>query len=82
MVLAQRYGLGEAPLGFIVAIAELRDCLPITGNLAACQPAAELDFGDWREGRFAWQLENIAPLEMPVPISGRQGLWNWKDERL
>lgn len=32
-------------------------------------------FGDFAEGRWAWLLENVEPLEPPVPAKGRQGLW-------
>lgn len=75
--LAERYGLEAVPLGFIVAIAELRECLPITKDLAAQQSTTELDFGDWRPGRYAWLLENIQRLKEPVMERGMQGLWSW-----
>lgn len=31
--------------------------------------------GDWRVGRYAWELANLMPLPNPIPIKGKQGLW-------
>lgn len=35
-------------------------------------------FGDWTLGRFAWELANVKLLPAPVPVKGKQGLWNWE----
>lgn len=35
-------------------------------------------FGDYQPGRFAWMLEDVRPLELPVPAIGRQGIWDWR----
>ena len=37
----------------------------------------ELSFGDYSPGRFAWVLENIQPLLLPVPAKGALSLWEW-----
>jgi hypothetical protein len=34
-------------------------------------------FGNYRDGYYAWQLENVKILEKPIPARGQQGLWNW-----
>jgi hypothetical protein len=34
-------------------------------------------FGDWRTGRYAWELANVRLLPDPIPAKGQQGLWNW-----
>ena len=34
-------------------------------------------FGDFSEGRWLWFLEDIRPLDPPVPARGRQRLWEW-----
>jgi len=39
----------------------------------------ELALGDWTPGRYAWEIANVKMIT-PVPIKGRQGLWNWKEE--
>lgn len=33
----------------------------------------QLPYGDFAPGRFAWLLEDIEPLEVPVPFRGGQG---------
>jgi hypothetical protein len=38
----------------------------------------ERAFGDYGEGRFAWQLANPRPFPQPIPVRGRQGLWYFK----
>ena len=40
----------------------------------------EFILGDWRPGRFAWELRNVKLLPTPVRAKGQQGLWDW-DER-
>ncbi|MBD2019404.1 hypothetical protein H6F43_04295 [Leptolyngbya sp. FACHB-36] len=43
-------------------------------------PALEKLVGDWREGRFAWQLENTVHLPKPIPYKGGQGLRRLQNE--
>jgi len=40
----------------------------------------ERPFGDFTPGRFAWLLDNIQPVDPPIPARGRQGLWTWTPE--
>ena len=35
-------------------------------------------YGDFAPGRWAWLLDDIEPLDEPVPARGHQGLWNWE----
>lgn len=39
----------------------------------------EIALGDWTPGRYAWELANIKMLPKPIPIKGKQGLWNWEE---
>lgn len=39
--------------------------------------AQERHFGDWTPGRYAWEFADVRPLLKPVPISGKQGLWDF-----
>lgn len=34
-------------------------------------------YGDFRPGRWAWLLTDVEAFDEPVPVKGRQGLWNW-----
>lgn len=57
------------PLGAVVA----------TARLVAAYPVEKVQhdlFGDYRPGRFAWLLDQIFPLRVPVPAKGQQ-LWGW-----
>lgn len=39
----------------------------------------EIAIGDWTPGRYAWELDDIELLPLPIPAKGRQGLWNWEN---
>lgn len=38
----------------------------------------EIILGDWTPGRYAWELANVKPLPRPIPVKGKQGLWNFE----
>jgi hypothetical protein len=40
----------------------------------------EYHFGDYSNGRFAWELTDIKKLPEPIAAKGKQGLWNWEGE--
>ena len=64
------------PLGAIVAVADLVDCVPITGAMAEQISDQERNFGDYGPGRFGWVLENVRRLKTPIPQRGAQKLFN------
>jgi hypothetical protein len=68
------YGPESLPLGCIVAVALLVDCVP-TDGLEVDELEALL--GDFSPGRWAWKLENIKRLDPPIPARGYQKLWDW-----
>ena len=37
----------------------------------------QLPFGDFAPGRWAWLLADAEPCD-PIPVTGRQGVWNWE----
>jgi activating signal cointegrator 1 len=62
------------PLGAVVATAELVEVRP--AELAkVVEP--ELSLGNYAPGRFAWLLDDVVPLRVPVPAKGALGLWTW-----
>lgn len=63
------------PFGAVVAIADLIDVVPVDG-LVDLAPK-EFALGDYRHGigRFAWLLDCVRPLPKPIPMRGRQGLF-------
>jgi hypothetical protein len=40
------------------------------------QTKIERATGDWKPGRYAWELQNIKALVEPIPYKGKQGLWD------
>ena len=39
----------------------------------------EKDYGDYRLGRYAWELEVLEVLETPILAKGRLGIWNYEN---
>lgn len=66
----------KCPLGAVVAIARLRTCRS-TDDVFQHITRADEACGDFSEGRFAWALTEVRPLDEPIPTLGRQGLFNW-----
>ena len=64
------------PLGCVVAVCDVADCIGITPQLISQQLPAELVVGNWESGRYAWLLSNVQPIRA-VPASGKQGFWDW-----
>lgn len=71
-------GLNIFQTGCIVAIANLSDCIKITPEYISTLSDDELALGDYTPGRYAWKMTDIKKLDMPIPVKGRQGLWNWE----
>jgi hypothetical protein len=81
--LTRRYsGVSEKdfPKGAIVAVVELVDCILIDQDLIDSIGPHEASLGHWDIGRYAYKLENIQALKLPVPTKGFQGLWNVSEE--
>lgn len=64
------------PCGMVLAITNMVDCQKIKAYNIPPEP--ESCFGDYRPGRFMWDLQDIKPLPEPIPAKGHQGLWNWE----
>jgi hypothetical protein len=57
------------PLGSVVCTAVLAEALPV-------ERVSHDPFGDYRPGRWAWRLEDVMPLDPPIPARGAQ-TWGW-----
>ena len=68
------------PTGAIIAIGELVNVWRI-GAEGISPTEQEMALGDWTPGRYAWEIKITELLEEPVPIRGKQGLWNWDEKR-
>lgn len=71
---------GKLPLGSVIATAVLHDVCPTGAVLATREVSIAMDefwFGDFSDGRFAWELREVRLLPVPIPARGMQRLWNW-----
>ncbi len=62
------------PRGEVVALAVVSDVLPAHTVVIG---ANEHSFGDFSRGRYAWRLEHVVQLPVPIPARGALGLWEW-----
>jgi hypothetical protein len=67
------------PYGMALCVVDLWECVRTDHFHGACPIVAsemEASLGDYTPGRFAWITRNLRVLRKPVPIRGRQGIWN------
>lgn len=86
------YGVPRLPLGQILCVVDLVDCVPIEDAdeairhrralLGVMPRINERYFGDYSPGRFAWVLRDLRPLRAPIPAKGRLQLWNFPTEKI
>lgn len=62
----------DLPFGSAIAAVELTACIKMTQAFINQQPETEIDTGDWKPG----QLDNIRRIVPPIPITGKQGLFD------
>ncbi|HEY7062646.1 MAG TPA: ASCH domain-containing protein [Chloroflexota bacterium] len=76
-------GAEALPLGAVVAVCHLSDCLRIearSGLWPAELPpedSSERKFGNYAPGRYMWLLQDIVQLPIPRAARGKQGFWEW-----
>lgn len=82
----------KLPFGQIVATTDLTDCYKVsrprgddgpvflTNGIRSISWAGRLGqeyyFGDYTDGRYAWEMKDVRRMEA-IPAKGQQGLWNW-----
>jgi hypothetical protein len=69
------------PLGKIVCVCYLSACCK-TRSLVLSEAISEQEqaWGDYAEGRFAFELRDVRELRVPVPAKGALGFWNVSPE--
>jgi hypothetical protein len=65
------------PLGAVVAIGRLSACAATFGFGLDNLTKADFEAGNFTPGRYAWRVDEIHALAEPIPLTGRQGLFNW-----
>lgn len=73
--------IAKLPTGAVLAVAMLVDVVRISGVPYDPVPGygigdSEMAFGDYTPGRYAWVMDEVYELPVPVEASGRQRLWN------
>jgi activating signal cointegrator 1 len=71
-------GLADLPRGCVLGVVDLIDCLLVPPEGLA-EALVELALGDYRPGRFAWQLANPRPLAEPLRMPGQLSLFEIPD---
>lgn len=52
-------------------------CTAVLANVLSAVRVPPDDYGDYSEGRFAWHLTDIEPIDPAIPARGAQGFWKW-----
>jgi len=65
---------GTLPLGHIIGVAILEDCIHLEEGGAIT--ATERAFGDFGRGRYAWHMICPQPLAVPLAHKGMLGVFN------
>lgn len=79
----------QLPTGVVIATANLVNCHEVIsdyGDHAVVHTGLKISdneyrFGDFEEGRYAWELDAIQVLAEPVKAKGQLSLWNWNDKK-
>ena len=67
--------------GYIICKCRLEDCIYMTKEYIAKMQSEnyqEYICGEYKEGRYAWILDNIEPLETRVKTKGQLSIWNYE----
>jgi hypothetical protein len=70
---------GALPRGQLLGTVEVRDCRRSEEMDPETLDETERLLGDFGPGRWVWLLENAAPLQTPVPLLGRLGVFHVPD---
>lgn len=72
-------GYQNPPLGAVVCVCRLIGYYKSELHYFEVS-ARERAFGDWSPGRFVWKLEVVKVPMTPIPLSGKQGVFQWEYE--
>ena len=69
----------ELPLGCVVAAVDLVAVHRVE-DIRDSLSKEERAFGNYDNGRYAWELKVVKLPDAPIPAKGQQGLWEWNNE--
>lgn len=64
------------PAGAVVGVGTLTACLQADSLFDRIEQADYLS-GNYARGRFGFRVEGFRPLAEPIPLTGRQGFFEW-----
>lgn len=67
----------KLPLGCALAVGELVGSWKAETVYPHIDEAERL-FGNYADGRFAFEFKNVKRFVKPLPVRGQLGLWDWK----
>lgn len=70
--------LEELPRGYLIGTALLHSFEPVTEEFLNDITEEEQSYGWYDLGNYAWRMRYPEILEHPIPIQGKQGLYEWK----
>ncbi len=78
--------LNNIPLNFgnIICKCTLVDCVYMTKEYVENMKKNHQEYicGEYKEGRYAWILENVVPLTKPIKAKGHLSIWNYEEEAI
>lgn len=68
--------------GKIICKCNLVDCIYMDNEFLKKIEKEKIEYicGEYKEGRYAWVLEDIVVLEDKIDAKGRLGIWNYKGD--
>jgi predicted transcriptional regulator len=70
----------DLPHGYLLGTVTLESVELMTAEMMENVSVEEQSYGWWQEGFYAWRMTNPRALFEPIPIRGRQGIYDWKGD--
>lgn len=67
----------DLPRGYLLGTVTVDSVELMTPELLDEVSAEEQSYGWWQEGFYAWRVTDAHAFADPIPIRGRQGLYDW-----
>jgi hypothetical protein len=69
--------MAELPMGYLMGTVIMDSCELMTEEFVEDVSAEEQAYGFWDEGNYAWRQREPMWLKHPIPIQGKQGIYEW-----
>ena len=65
------------PRGCIIGTVVFEPSIRLDSMIRRCRTPAQMEWGDYSDGRFAWPVKKAVLFPEPIPYIGRQGFFDW-----